>query len=294
MPTRLGVVHYLNTLPLIEGLEKLPDLELIPAPPAQLADALIAGHTDLALVSVVDALRPSQHPISDPRPQTPDPRPHLTLLPVGMIASDGPTMTVRLVSRVPIREITSLTADDESHTSVALCRIILAELYAVEPTIQPRKAAEWLDDPTARRSVESALLIGDKVVNSPPLDDFPHQLDLGEQWKRLTGLPFVYAMWACRSGEELSEPVQRAAGLLDRQVRRNQTRLSWLVQTRAQAFGWPEALAHRYVCDLLRFCVDERAIEGLMAFWDRCKALGLGTAPRVAYEWFDKPGLVAR
>eukprot|EP01026_Neomeris_dumetosa_P031025 TRINITY_DN24676_c0_g1_i1.p1 TRINITY_DN24676_c0_g1~~TRINITY_DN24676_c0_g1_i1.p1 ORF type:complete len:121 (+),score=24.19 TRINITY_DN24676_c0_g1_i1:3-365(+) len=79
-------------------------------------------------------------------------------------------------------------------------------------------AFSMVEDPEARRSVESALLIGDKVVNAPPLDDFPHQLDLGEQWKKLTNLPFVYAMWACRTGAEQTEPIQRAANLLDRQL----------------------------------------------------------------------------
>ncbi len=279
---RLGVVRYLNTLPLIEGLDKLPELHLAPHAPAGLAQGLLDGDTDLALVSVVDAFNPK------------DKAPALTLLPVGMIGSDGPTMTVRLVSRVPINQITTLTADDESHTSIALCQIILAELHDTKPTISPRAAVEWLDDPKARQSVESALLIGDKVINSPPLDDFPYQLDLGEQWKKLTGLPFVYAMWACRVGEEQSEPIQRAASLLNRQLRRNLERLSWLVQTRAESFGWPLTHAQPYVSELLRFQVTPQALEGLMAFAKRSEAFGLGTAPRVAYEWMDKTGPIAR
>jgi len=281
----LGVVRYLNTLPLIEGLDQLAGLDLHPAAPAGLSAMLRNRTVDLALISVVDAMRPAQ----------PDPaRSDLTLIPVGMIGCDGPTMTVRVVSRVPIEQISTLALDDESHTSAVLCRIILEEMFGICPQYTTRTASAWLESADDRRAIQSALLIGDKVIQAPPLDDFPYQLDLGEQWHKLTGLPFVYAMWACRSGEERDDRVRYGCSLLDRQLRRNLARTGWLVAARADEFAWPRASAERYIRQLLRYEVDARSIAGLSAFFDRCDGRGYGTAPPVVDEWKDACGPIAR
>lgn len=267
---RVAAVHYLNTLPLIEGLERCRGIRLQTAPPAALGTLLRDDEADIALVSIADAVdRPGEPP--------------LTLLPVGMIASDGPTMTVRLVSRVPIPEIETIACDDESRTSVELCRAILRERFDRAPELVPSTIAHWLDDPSLRREIQAALLIGDKVISAPPLDDFPHQLDLGEQWKAITDLPFVYAMWACRRGEE--ERLRHTCALLTRQLARNAMRLEWLITSRAPAFGWPLGAARRYLTNLLRFHPDGRSLEGLRAFLGRLEEAGHGTAPPIWDEW---------
>ncbi len=269
-PSRIAAVRYLNTLPLIEGLDRCQSIELRTAPPAALGTMLRNHEADIALISIADALdRPDESP--------------LTLLPVGMIASDGPTMTVRLVSRVPIPEIETIACDDESRTSVELCRAILRERFDRAPELVPSTIARWLDDPPLRHQIEAALLIGDKVISAPPLDDFPYQLDLGEQWQALTGLPFVYAMWACRRGEE--SRLRHAVALLDRQRTRNAMRLEWLITSRAPAYGWPVSTARRYLTSRLRFHPDERSLAGLRAFLGRLEEAGHGTAPPICDEW---------
>ena len=85
-PIRVGCVSYLNTVPLIEGLERCEGVELVRAVPSRLGAMLEAGEVDVALASLIDAAR-SRIP--------------LAALPVGMIGCDGPTMTVRLFSNVP-------------------------------------------------------------------------------------------------------------------------------------------------------------------------------------------------
>lgn len=259
---RLGAVSYLNTLPLIEGLGKLADVSLTLTAPSRLIDLLIDRTVDLALASVIDAQRASL-PVA--------------IVPAGMIGCDGPTLTVRLFSRVPPERITRVHADVDSHTSVALLRVILAERFAVSPAI-----AEF--DADARRAAmtstdawpESLLMIGDKVVtDSPPAIMYPHSLDLGQAWKELTGLPFVYAVWMCREGEADSEAVRTAAAVLDRQRRHNATRLDWIVSARAPSRGWPAEVARDYLSGLLRYEPTGESRRAIERFFELCQLHGV-------------------
>lgn len=192
-PIRIGCVSYLNTVPLIEGLDRVEGLELVRAAPAMLAGMLERGEVDIALASLVDAARS---------------RVGLSLLPAGMIGCDGPTFTVRLFSRVPFERVTRVHADTESHTSVVLCRVVLKKKFGVEASVVDFNAREGVevgagaparggqaprarsDEPRAGAGApETLLLIGDKVVTCAPEHAlYPHELDLGGAWKELTVL----------------------------------------------------------------------------------------------------------
>jgi len=268
-PIRIGCVSYLNTRPLIEGLEKLDRVELVPRPPAELASLLESGRLDVGLVSLIDAAR-SRVP--------------LALLPEGAIASRGATLTVRLFSSVPIGSITRLHADTDSHTSVALVRIILDERFGVRPEIVPFDAREHRllreQSPGMKSEAsiwpESLLLIGDKVVtDAPPATLYPHTLDLGRTWRDMTGLPFVYATWMC-SSERADDPrVRLARTLLDRQRRHNATRLGWIAARRSREHGWPRDLADTYLTEKLEFGVTDGSRLAVDAFLERAHGLGL-------------------
>lgn len=282
---RIAAVRYLNTAPLIEGLEKLDGLSLVPAVPSRIADMVLQGEADAGLVSIVDALR---HPDE------------LTLLPVGMIGCDGPTLTVRVFSSVPLGRISCLHADTDSHTSLVLAQVLLARLFDVRPVLCDFDVRERVGggvptpgvprNPDGRTNLdehwpESVLLIGDKVVTDhPPTGRYPHQLDLGEAWKELTGLPFAYAMWACRTRDTGSEKIETAAALLDRQVRHNLTRLDWIVANRAPLARWDVALAREYLVELLRFRVTDRVREGVERFAREASELGLIPGARVPWR----------
>lgn len=286
-PIRVACVQYLNTAPLVEGLEKLEGLTLIPAVPADIAPMVRAGEADVGLASVVDA-------VGDPE---------LAILPAGMIGCDGPTLTVRLFSTGPLEHVQTVAADADSHTSVALTRVLLAERFGVTPDVVPFDAKERV--PLEGKSIDQdndgwpqcLLLIGDKVVtHSPPAVRYPHQLDLGEAWRELTGLPFVYAAWQCRA-DALREDAGRrrmalASAMLDRQRRHNQTRLDWLIQQWAPKARWPVDLAQRYIGELLRYDLGEREREAVLKFFELCARHGIIESEAPNFAQLPRPEAV--
>jgi chorismate dehydratase len=277
-PVRIACVRYLNTVPLIEGLGKVAGVELVPVVPSRIADLVASNEADIGLVSLIDAAR-SDVP--------------LALLPVGMIGCDGPTLTVRLFSSVPLDRIESIHSDTDSHTSSVLARVLLHRLHGIRPPVIDFDARERVASspggptPTLDEAWPATLLlIGDKVVtDSPPAVRYPHQLDLGQAWRELTGLPFVYAMWMCRADRMEEETITLAARLLDRQRRHNRTRLDWIVSRRAPEHHWPHDLASRYLGTCLRYDVGSREREAAERFIAEAAALGL--VERRALLWAD-------
>jgi len=263
-PCRLGVVAYLNTLPLIAGLESCEGLELDHAVPSELADRLVDRRSELALCSVFD------HQAS-PTP--------LAIVPVGMLGCRGATMTVRLYSRVPMARVRRVHADTDSHTSVMLLSVLLRERHGVAVDLVPFDAR----GPAPAEPPESLLLIGDKViVDAPDHRRYPYQLDLGEAWLESFGLPFVFATWMCRA--DLDEAgrarIRTAAKLLDRQRRHNRGRIPAIVHRHAIGRGWPRFDAELYLGRMLRYDLDEEAKAGLARFFELAAAHGLIESPR--------------
>jgi chorismate dehydratase len=272
---RIAAVRYLNTLPLIEGLEKVEGLSLTPAVPSRIAEMVLAGEADIGLASIVDVAT-ARGPAGE----------RLAGIPVGQIGCDGPTLTVRLFSTVPFERITELHADTESHTSVILARLILRARFGCSPTLCAFDLRERVELSLANKrpvpaSLEEAwpnalLMIGDKVVtDAPPAARYPHQLDLGEAWKAWTGLPFVYAVWASTRSRASDPAIRLAAQLLDRQRRHNGGRLEWLISQRAPAHRWPVDLAREYLGGLLRYECGEREQAAAARFIGEASNAGL-------------------
>jgi chorismate dehydratase len=260
---RIGVVSYLNTLPLIAGLEALESIELEHAVPSGLIDRLLDGGGDHALVSPADSQK-------SPAP--------LRIVPAGMLGCRGRTMTVRLYSRVPIPRISVVHGDTDSHTSVILLQVLLRERHglAVEMVDFDARSID-LRDPASPRP-ESLLLIGDKViVAAPDHREYPYQLDLGEAWFESTGKPFVFATWMCRRDldEAAESRVRTAAAVLDHQRRHNRSRLSNIVHRHAIARGWPKFDADLYLSGMLRYEFGDAEAEGLRTFFAMAHRHGL-------------------
>ena len=279
---RIGCVKYLNTLPLIEGLrtwEASGGCQLMMSAPSGLIGMLERGEVDVALASVVDAAGPHGHIAHSEQSKG------VVLLPVGMIGSDGPTMTVRVFSTRPFEEVEEVAVDSDSHTSVALLRVIMWRRYGkrvrvrtfeVERGSVGRREEEVALSAAEDRGTspkgeeggfEAMLLIGDKVVTDAPDGAlYPHVMDLGAARKELTGLPFVYAVWMCRAGEEESMAVRAAAAMLDRSRRHNATRLDWIVEMRAEEKGWEKDAAAEYLGRSLKYAVGEAEREAVEKF----------------------------
>lgn len=278
---RIGYVKYLNTLPLVEGLEKNGELDLVAAVPAKLGAMLSGGDLDLALASVVDFATSSVP---------------LAMLPVGGIGCDGPTLTVRLFSQVPLDQVSTLHADTDSHTSVLLARVLLERCFGRGVRVidfDARERVEVGGSADAAEWPQTLLLIGDKVVtDSPPAVRYPHQLDLGEQWKAWTGLPFLYAVWMCRAAEADALKTQTAAALLDRQRRRNLMRTQWLIDRAVDERRWPRDLATRYVTEYLRYEAGDRQRQAVARFLSECAALNFLPAVEPRWSELTRPSTV--
>jgi chorismate dehydratase len=264
-PVRIGVVSFLNTLPLIDGLERLADVQLRHSVPSLLVDQLIEGEVELALCSSIDHQRSSVP---------------LVAAPVGLLGCEGATLTVRLYSTRPLAQVREVHCDTDSHTSIALLRILLLRMHGIEPTLTDYNAREHVAHHRPLDWPDAMLLIGDKVVSdSPPAVRYPHQLDLGAAWHDLTGLPFVFAFWMARADADLSR-IRLAARVLDHQRRHNHERLDGMIHRHATGRGWPADLARSYLREHLVFAWNDARRAGLERFYAEAAEAGLIGSPR--------------
>lgn len=244
---RVAAVSYINTKPLIYGLEQHADLHL--DVPSRLIDGLVAGEIDVALLPVADI------------PTLPGAQ----LLNLAGICCEGDTLTVRIYSDRPLHQITTLLCDTDSHTSVQLARVILRENYGtnVELKLIPKDMA--LNDLRA-----PFLLIGDKVISNAPSDEiYPHQADLGLEWNLLTHLPFVFAAWTARPGYDWSglAPILRdclANGL---------NHIDEIVAVHAPPRHWPLDIAKKYLTHYLHYPLSARHLQAINLFWAKAGLL---------------------
>lgn len=257
---RLGVVSFLNSRPLIEGLAARGDLELRFEVPSRLRQLLDERTVDVALLPIFDVLTSEGRygVISD-----------------ACIGCDGETLTVRVFSQVPPDRITRIHADTDSHTSVNLARVLWESVYGRTIELVP------LDPRQACDACQSVLLIGDKVVD-PHRAGFAYEVDLGAAWRQDTGLPFVFAAWAARPPEspEAADQLAALGDVLSAARDAGVARAEAIAATVGPGLGWPVELARRYLARSLRFRMDARFVQGADLFAQRCAELGL--APRGA------------
>jgi chorismate dehydratase len=250
----VAAVSFLNAKPLVDGLENEVGVHLISDVPSRLLETLLEDRASIALCPVIDY---QLSPVD------------LEIVPVGAIGCDGCTLTVRVFSRTPMETVTCVHTDGDSHTSVALLAVVFNELYGRAPEIRNLASADvnGSADPP-----ESVLLIGDKVIrNQPESALYPYQIDLGEAWRAMTGLPFVFACWMARARDRLGD----LPDLLGRCRDRNRNRIEEIAAVHALGSGWPEELAVEYLSEILRYDLGSRELEAIELFWSRCRELGL-------------------
>ncbi len=250
-PLRLGAVSYLNTKPLVHGLEERTDLfSLRFDVPSQCAALLHEGRIDVGLIPAIEYLR------GDYR-----------IVPGVAIGSNGPIASVAVFSRVPVDQVATLALDTSSRTSVALTRILCARRWNIAPQLTPSEP----DLGAMLARADAALIIGDPALSIDPAARGVIKTDLGSEWKALTGLPFVYAMWSGRDGAVAPEHVAELHAARDRGVAG--------VGAIAQAEGRGDrARAERalvYLRDNLNYGLGEAEIAGLRRFHELAVEQGL-------------------
>lgn len=250
---RIGAVNYLNSKPLVCGLEgAAPGVRVTYDLPSRLADSLAAGRLDVALVPSVEFFRAARHRIvSD-----------------ACVACRGPVLSVKLHFRVPPLEVRSVALDEGSRTSAALTQILLAERYGVRPRWERLAIGSGVHETEA----DAVLLIGDRAIaespQPPASSPFCEVWDLGEQWTTWTGLPFVFAMWIARDGVDDSQ----VAGLLEAARDRGVMKLDEIAEREAPVVGISTDLATRYLRKNLHFTLGREERAGLRKFYELCVA----------------------
>lgn len=240
---RIGAVSYLNTKPLVHRLDQFaPSASIEYDVPSRLADRLADGALDVALIPSIEYFAGGDYRIvSD-----------------ACIACRGPVLSVKLFSRAPAERIRTLALDEGSRTSVALTRILLKRRFDLEPETRPLPLAASLDEADA----DAVLLIGDRAIHSP-LGEFAEVWDLGDEWVRLTGLPFVFAMWTARADADVEEIALALAAARDAGVAALESIAA--AEAPAKGLSGPECL--NYLRDNLYFYLGDREQQGLATFW---------------------------
>lgn len=239
---RLGVVEYLNARPLVFSLADLaPHLEIRFDVPSRLADRLARGELDVATIPSIEYFRlPGAVIVSD-----------------ACIACRGPVRSVMLYGRKPPEKIATLALDEGSRTSAVLTRILLCERYGVRPEVRGLPIGNAVLDTDA----DAVMLIGDRGMLTPP-GDFEFVWDLGEEWNRWTGLPFVFSMWVGRPGVNL----QGLDSLLSAARDDGMRRLEEIARAESAKIGIPPRECLAYLRDHLRFHFGPDERRGLARF----------------------------
>lgn len=167
---KISAVAYTNTKPFIYGLKNSAVLEQIDLSldiPTDCAAKLIDGRVDVGLIPVAAI------PLV----------PNATIISDYCIGSVGAVNSVFIFSSVPVQEIKTLRLDSHSRTSNNLARVLLKFHFKQQVSYTTDKDAV----------TDAIVLIGDRTFGKK--DDYAFAYDMGEEWMKFTGLPFVYAAW---------------------------------------------------------------------------------------------------
>src|SRR5438128_733918 len=208
--------------------------------PTDLNRRLIAGELDIAPISSIEYARHADT---------------LRLLPRLCVSSEGAVDSIQLVSKLPLDAIRTVAVTPESATSVVLTKVLLPDAEHVP-----------LEEPA-----EAKLLIGDAALKSAFEDPTPHY-DLGRLWLERTGLPMVFAVWACP--EPIADGLAELEDALVASVRMARAEPEKLAFEAAERYGYPPGFLARYF-EKLRYRFGPRERAGLYTFLELARDGGL-------------------
>jgi chorismate dehydratase len=260
---RVGHIQFLNCLPIYWGLMRsgaLLDVDLRKDTPDALNTALVAGDLDIGPISLVEYLRHADD---------------LLLLPDLAVGSDGPVLSVNLVSTRPLAELDGrrVALGSTSRTGVLLAQMLLAERYGAEPSYFrcPPDLAQMLME------ADAGVLIGDPALRAT--HEAPGRglrvVDLAQEWRDWTGLPMVFAVWAVRREFAAAHP-GTVKEVHEAFLRSRDLCLDELDTVAAAAARWEpfDAATLATYFRTLDFSLGERQVAGLREFARRAAARG--------------------
>src|SRR5256714_11458008 len=215
------------------------DIEEVQGVPTELNGRLLSRELDIAPISSIEYARHADR---------------LRLLPRLCVGSEGAVDSIQLVSRKPLEQVRSVAVTPESATSVVLTKVLLPEARHVP-----------LGD-----DAEATLLIGDAALKSAFEDPTPHY-DLGRLWLERTGLPMVFAVWACP--EPLPAGLTELEDALVASVRLARAEPERLAHEASEQYGYPAGFLARYF-EKLRYRFGPRERAGMMSFLELAHEAG--------------------
>jgi chorismate dehydratase len=254
---RIGCVKYLNARPLIRGWPGDAEFDH----PSALCKKLSSGEIDIALVSSFEFLRNPVYRIVDDI----------------SISSAGPVYSVVLAHLGEISEIKEIELDPASETSVNLLRCLLAEVGLNPRLVLGSTGCQPVIAGSLPATRSARLLIGDQAIRFRREHANKFRFwDLGEQWNKLVGLPFVYALWLIRP------EIRSSKSLADRLRRLRDENLTNIDELVAEEKEFGRDFCRRYYREHLRFSFGEKEKKGLREFYKRCVSLRLLGLDRLA------------
>lgn len=272
---RMGRIQYLNVLPIYHPLETgiiEHEFELVSAPPAVLNTMMSRGELQVSSASCFEYAR---HPE------------RYYLVEDLSIGSRGPVMSVLLLSRRPVEELSGQTVfiTGETATSVALLRLLLARKYGVDVQYETGKVTQRLgtDNPP-----EAFLAIGDEALRLRNHPDYPYRVDMAEAWRAWTGLPFIFGLWVVsRAAADARLFHEDPAALLRRGRDWGMAHLDVILDLTLHGCPLSRPELETYYRDGLLYTLRGKEVEGLRLFYQMLAEAGMiAHAPELEFYKF--------
>lgn len=267
---RVGRIPYINCYPVYGAIDRgiVPlDGTLVDGVPSALNQRMAAGTLDVSVVSAVEYARDAGRYL---------------LLPDLAISCDGPVRSVLLFSPVPAEELggREVIVSASSMTSVALLELLFEHVWACRPRLVPGDAelahvADFVTDRAGMSMEPARLVIGDAALYlsaGPAQPGYAYTYDLGLEWKRWTGLPFVFAVWVARRAVPVADSLRVHTSLLESRAW-GLAHLDVLAEQASQASGVPRTACDEYLSGL-DYGLSYEHLAGLTEFFRRLVLAG--------------------
>jgi chorismate dehydratase len=275
---RISIVQYLNTAPLVRGFTHGPlrgKYELSFTVPSQCAEALRSRAVDVAIIPAIEYQRMD----------------NLVLLPNLSIASKKAVRSLLLISQKPVNDVRQIAMDRGSRSTQALTRILCEKRWRIQPDffeaepqlrpmLQQADAAMLIGDPAlrvscaiereARRDASGAWTCSGGAAG---VEECPalHVYDIVEEWRALTKLPAVLAVWAGRRHVVTPEVVQD----FQQSLAFGLQHLEEICAEAALELKLPAAALRRYLTENIDYTLDEENMQGLGTYYVYAAMMGL-------------------
>jgi chorismate dehydratase len=279
--TRISVVEYLNTAPLVWGFTDGPmayRYDLSFAVPSQCAEMLRRGAADIGIIPAIEYQRMEEF---------------TAILPGMAVAAKGEVRSILLVAKKPIERARRVALDSSSRSSAALVRLLCREHWHIQPEfieaapdlsamLEQADAALIIGDPALRLSIKLEELSAKLPSGEPCCQGDPREFpvpgyetlivyDVAYQWRQMTGLPCVLALWVAR-------PEMLVPGTIEdfqESKRYGIERISEIAEGASLKLDLPVPALEKYLRENIDYSLDEENIAGLKLYYEKCAAAEL-------------------